>query len=104
MTQLILGGWLPLAGADEDEIARFPKVLRAFVPWAHRERGWGDRYLTEALEVVRAAEAGELPGPSHGGQGGGGQVEILEQAVAAGVDLDDEAALDAFLDDYLGDE
>jgi hypothetical protein len=100
VTQLILGGWLPLSGFDDDVTERFPKVLRAFVPWAHREHGWGDRYLPEALEVVRAAEAGELPGPSQGG----GQVEILEQAVAAGVDLDDEAALDAFLDDYLDDE
>lgn len=99
VTQLILGGWLPLSGYDDDVVERFPKVLRAFVPWAHREHGWGERYLSEALEVVRAAEAGELPGPSQGGQ-----VEILEQAVAAGVDLDDEAALDAFLDDYLDDE
>ena len=100
VTQLILGGWLPLSGFDEDVVVRFPKVLRAFVPWAHREHGWGDRYLEEALNVVRAAEAGELPGPSQQE----GRVEILEQAVAAGVDLDDEAALDAFLDDYLDDE
>lgn len=99
VSQLILGGWLPLSGFDDDVVERFPKVLRAFVPWAHREHGWGDRYLDEALGVVRAAEAGELPGPSQGGQ-----VEILEQAVAAGVDLDDEAALDAFLDDYLDGE
>lgn len=96
VTQLILGGWLPLAELGEEETERFPKLLRAFVPWAHRERGWGDRYLAEPLEVIRAAEAGELPGPSQGGT-----VEILEQAVAAGVDLDDEAALDAFLDQYL---
>lgn len=100
VTQLILGGWLPLSGFDDDVVRRFPKLLRAFVPWAHREHGWGDRYLSEALEVVRAAEAGELPGPSQGS----GEVEILEQAVAAGVDLDDEAALDAFLDEYLDDE
>ncbi|HEU5084317.1 MAG TPA: hypothetical protein VFU14_13320 [Acidimicrobiales bacterium] len=97
VTQLILGAWLPLAELDDDVAQRFPKVLRAFVPWAHREHGWGDRYLAEPLEVIRAAEAGELPGPS----AGGGTVEILEQAVAAGVDLDDEAALDAFLDRYL---
>lgn len=99
VTQLILGGWLPLSGFEDDVVARFPRVLRAFVPWAHREHGWADRYLSEALDVVRAAEAGELPGPSQGGR-----VEILEQAVAAGVDLDDEAALDAFLDEYLEDE
>lgn len=99
VTQLILGGWLPLSGFDEDVVDRFPRVLRAFVPWAHREHGWADRYLEEALGVVRAAEAGELPGPSRGDR-----VEILEQAVAAGVDLDDEAALDAFLDRYLEDD
>jgi hypothetical protein len=97
VTQLVLGGWLPLAGLDDDVVTRFPRLLRAFVPWAHRERGWGDRYLAEPLGVIEAAEAGELPGPA----AGGGTVEILEQAVAAGVDLDDEAALDAFLDRYL---
>jgi len=96
VTQLILGGWLPLSGYDTGVVERFPKVLRAFVPWAHREHGWGDRYLEDPLEVIKAAEAGELPGPSQGGQ-----VEILEQAVAAGVDLDDEDALDAFLEQYL---
>ncbi len=100
VTQLILGAWLPLAGLDEGVTDRFPRLLRAFVPWAHREHGWADRYVAEPLEVIRAAEAGELPGPS----AGGGTVEILEEAVAAGVDLDDEAALDAFLDRYLDDQ
>jgi hypothetical protein len=99
VTQLVLGGWLPLAGLEPEAAERLPRVLRAFVPWAHRERGWGDRYLDEALAVVKAAEAGELPGPTPAGQ-----VEILEQAVAAGVDLDDPAALDAFLDHYLDDD
>jgi len=95
VTQLVLGGWLPVSGHDE-ACDRAPAVLRAFLPWAHRERGWGDRYLAEALDVVRAAESGELGG-------GAGRVEVLEQAIAAGVDLDDEDALDAFLDRYLDD-
>jgi hypothetical protein len=98
VTQLVLGGWLPLAVSDEEVGARLPALLRSFLPWAHDEQGWVDRYLDQALEVVRAAEAGELPGPRTSGQ-----VEILEQAVAAGVDLDDEDALDEFLDRYLDD-
>jgi len=100
VTQLVLGGWLPLAVEDEGAADRFPGVLRSFLPWVHRERGWADRHLEAALDVVRAAEAGELPGAA---PDEGGRVEILEQAVAAGVDLDDEAALDAFLDRYLDD-
>lgn len=98
--EVVLAGWLPLAGFDDDVAERFPRVLRAFVPWAHVEKGWGDRYVEEAKPVIAAVERGELGGPATGG----GQVEILEQAVAAGVDLDDEEALDAFLEEYLGDE
>jgi len=96
VTQLVLGGWLPMSGHDDATAARAPGLVRALLPWAHRQRGWGDRYLPEALEVVRLAVAGELAGPA-----GEGRVEILEQAIAEGVDLDDEAALDAFLDRYL---
>jgi len=92
VTQLVLGGWLPLSGHADP--GRAHALLRALLPWAHRERGWGDRHLADALDVVRAAESGELGGAA-------GRVEVLEQAIAAGVDLDDEAALDAFLDRYL---
>lgn len=97
VTQLVLGGWLPFAVDDAHVAARFAQVLRAFVPWAQRERGWGDRYRDATLEAIDAVEAGD--GPS-----GGGRVEILERALAEGVDLDDEEALDAFLDRYLDDE
>jgi len=96
VTQLVLGGWLPFAVDDPDVAGRFPQVLRAFVPWAQREAGWGDRYLDATLEAIAAAEAGDGPAA-------GGRVEILEQALAEGVDLDDEGALDAFLDRYLDD-
>lgn len=96
VTQLVLGGWLPIAVDDPEVAARFPGVLRAFVPWAQRERGWDDRYLAEALASIDAAESGD-------GLSADGRVEILEQALAEGVDLDDEEALDAFLDRYLDD-
>jgi hypothetical protein len=94
VTQLVLGGWLPFAVEDAEVAGRFGQVLRAFVPWAQRERGWGDRYLAATLEAIDAVEAGGAPET-------GGRVEILEQALAEGVDLDDEEALDAFLDRYL---
>ena len=42
-----------------------------------------------------------LPSLEAAGPSSGGRVEILEQALAEGVDLDDEEALDAFLDRYL---
>lgn len=106
VTQLVLRGWLPLSGFDEAVNERLPDLLRAFVPWAHAEEGWGQRYLDEALSVLEDPDEGDTPddGPA-GAEQGAGRVEILEQAVAAGVDLDDEAALDAFLDEYLeGDE
>lgn len=101
VTQLVVAGWLPLSGLDEDVAARFPHVLRAFVPWAHHQQGWGDRYLADALAALdrgTALGAGDGPGS---GEATTGRVDILEQAVAAGVDLDDEAQLDAFLDRYL---
>lgn len=98
--EIVLAGWLPRAGFDDEVVDRFPALLRAFVPWAHAEKGWGDRYVEEAKAVIAAVESGELAGPSTGG----GQVQILEEAIAAGVDLDDEEALDAFLDEYLGDD
>lgn len=96
VTQLVLGGWLPLAVDDPAVAARFPQVVRAFAPWAQRERGWGDRYLAATLDAIAAT--GSAP-PT-----GGGRVEILERALAEGVDLDDEDALDAFLDRYLDDQ
>ncbi|HEX4902507.1 MAG TPA: hypothetical protein VFV42_06835 [Acidimicrobiales bacterium] len=94
VTQLVLGGWMPFAVEDPDVAGRFGQVLRAFVPWAQREQGWGDRYVAATLEAIDAVEGT--------GTSSGGRVEILEQALAEGVDLDDEEALDAFLDRYLG--
>ncbi len=97
VTQVVVAGWLPLSGFEDDVVERFPALLRAFVPWAHHQKGWVDRYLDEALSALDDAVA-RLPGD---GAPPGGRVEILEQAIAAGVDLDDEEALDAFLDQYL---
>ena len=95
VTHLVVAGWLPLSLHEPAAIATFPDVLRDFVPWAHAEHGWSDRYLADAITVLDAAGADATPDE------GSGRVAILEQAVAAGVDLDDEDALDAFLDDYL---
>lgn len=96
VTQVVLSGWVPLAGFDAGVVARFPDLLRAFVPWAQHEHGWADRYAAETLAIIDAVE-------SDPGDVGTGQVEVLEQAMAAGVDLDDPAALDAFLESYLED-
>ncbi len=95
VTHLVAVGWLPLSLHGPDEIATFPDVLRDFVPWAHAEQGWGDRYVADAVGVLDAATT------DAGAEERGARVAILEEAVAAGIDLDDEAALDAFLDDYL---
>ena len=91
VTQIVLGAWLPLADLGPESAERLPKALRAFIPWAHQQLGWGDRYLDEVLGILDAGATGEFAGG----------VDILEQAMAAGVDLDDPAALDAFLDAYL---
>ncbi len=108
VTQLVARGWLPLSGQEPEVEERFVDVLRAFVPWAHRRRGWGDRYLAEVRAVLDPepdagagdpALAGGSPTPVRAPG-----VEVLERAVAEGVDLDDEAALDAFLDRYLDED
>lgn len=97
VTNIVAQAWLPLSGHPSEAQADLLAALRGFVPWAHHEQGWGDRYLAEVTEVLDAAastEPGDAPLAAPG-------VEILEQAMAEGVDLDDEAALDAFLDRYL---
>ncbi|MDE0802538.1 MAG: hypothetical protein OSA99_04360 [Acidimicrobiales bacterium] len=97
VTHLVMAGWLPRAELEEPSLVRFGDLLRDFVPWVHRLRGWDDRYVADTLAIIDAVE-GEVDEAQSGGR-----VEILEQAVVAGVDLDDEAALDAFLDEYLED-
>ena len=94
VTHLTVAGWLPLSTHGEARRPDFVSLLEAFLPWAHREHGWGDRYVADALSVLGAGE-GATPGADVG------RVEVLERAVEAGIDLDDEAALDAFLDEYL---
>ena len=96
VTHLLAVGWLPSSRHAAEWAQRFPALLRDFVPWAHAEQGWGERYLADTLAVLDAAAEGEATPDA-----GSGRVEVLEAAVAAGVDLDDEAALDAFLDEYL---
>lgn len=95
VAHLVMAGWLPRADLDVGALTRFGGVLRDFVPWVHARRGWADRYVADTVAIIDAVEAEVDDAQS------GGRVEILEQAVAAGVDLDDEEALDAFLDSYL---
>ncbi len=106
VVHLVAAGWLPLSSHGPDALDGFAEVVRDFVPWAHAEQGWGDRYVADALAVLDAVVDSARSGPMGavggvGSAGGVGRVEVLEQAVAAGIDLDDEAALDAFLDEYL---
>lgn len=94
VTHLVVVGWLPLSTHGSDAGERFRALLRDFLPWAHAEHGWGDRYLSDTLAVLDAVADGDE-------DVAGGRIEVLEAAVAAGIDLDDETALDSFLDDYL---
>ena len=95
VTHLTSVGWYPLSTHGPSGAGRFVALLRDFIPWAHAERGWGDRYLLDTLAVLD-------PGGTAATESDVGRVEVLERAVEAGIDLDDEAALDAFLDEYLG--
>lgn len=95
VVHLVAVGWLPLSLHGAEASSRFTEVLRAFIPWAHAAKGWGTRYVDDALSVL------DLGSGSTDDGGGVGRVAVLEEAVAAGIDLDDEAALDAFLDEYL---
>jgi hypothetical protein len=96
VTHLTSVGWYPLSTHGPSGTERFVALLQAFIPWAHAERGWGDRYLPDTLAVLDA-------GGTTTSATDVGRVEVLERAVEAGIDLDDEAALDAFLDEYLED-
>lgn len=98
VTHLVTVGWLPLSLHGPEVADRFRDALRDLIPWAHAEQSWEDRYLPDTLAVLDAAASDD---PLADEEQGSGRVEILEAAVAAGVDLDDEAALDAFLDEYL---
>ena len=97
VTHLVSVGWLPMSGHGGAGGDAFLDTLRDFVPWAHAEHGWGDRYVADTLEVLDAAAA---PAPAAGGLDVS-RVDVLQRALEAGVDLDDEDALDAFLDAYL---
>ncbi len=98
VVHLVLAGWLPRSDLDDAALERFGDLLRAFVPWVHVERGWADRYVADTIAIIDTVEHEVDDAQSSG------RVEILDRAVAAGVDLDDEAALDAFLDEYLDDQ
>ena len=99
VTHLVVVGWFPLSQHGTGAPGPFRAALRDFIPWAHHEQGWGDRYLSDSLGVLDAASEDR----GRADPGAVGRVEVLERAVAEGIDLDDEEALDAFLDDYLGD-
>jgi len=37
---------------DDERVALFPVLLRAFVPYAHEQNGWGDRFLADTLGAI----------------------------------------------------
>lgn len=98
VTHLVSVGWYPLSSHGPSGGEQFAGLLRDFIPWAHAERGWADRYLDDTLAVL------DPEGGTDESAAGGlavGRVEVLQRAVEAGIDLDDGAALDRFLDEYL---
>ncbi|MEO8695535.1 MAG: hypothetical protein ABI658_18580 [Acidimicrobiales bacterium] len=54
---------MALRGSDLDDrqLAQLPAVLRAFVPYAHEENEWGDRFLAETMAAI---DADQLEGRS----------------------------------------
>ena len=46
---------MALQGSDieNDRVATSPAVLRAYVPYAHEQNGWGDRFLADTLLPIR---------------------------------------------------
>ena len=52
VTHLVVVGWLPLSLHGLGARDGFVSCLRAFVPWAHAEHGWGARYVDDALGVL----------------------------------------------------
>ena len=45
---------MALEGSDleEQQVALLPTVLRAFVPYAHEQKGWADRFLADTLSAI----------------------------------------------------
>jgi hypothetical protein len=92
--------WVPRkVAAPRDRLDQVPMFLRAFVPFAHREKGWGDRYLTDTLGAIddvadeyRAALREEHDwGPGN---------QLIMAAVIAGVDPTDGESLTRFIEQH----
>lgn len=95
--ELLLADWLPRkAILDQAEVEALPEVLRRFVRHAGRHKGLVDDLVAETLEAVDRFAPDFAAGMADEEAAGPAKQLCLEMR-AAGVDLTDEAAVDAFI-------
>jgi Plasmid pRiA4b ORF-3-like protein/Domain of unknown function (DUF6398) len=83
---------------DPRELREIPEMLRIFVPWAHTEVGWGDRYIDEALDAIERAMP--LYEDAITGSGPGSPVRDVLRDALADIDLTDPDAVEAAIEAY----
>jgi hypothetical protein len=92
--------WVPRkVAAPPKRLDPVPMFLRAFVPFAHREQGWGDRYLTDTLGAIDdvADEYRATLGEEH--DWGPGK-QLIMAALIAGVDPTNSESLGRFIEQH----
>jgi hypothetical protein len=96
--EILLADWLPRkAILEPDEVDVLPEVLRRFVRHAARRKGIADDVFAETLETVDRFAPDFAAGMADDDRAGPAN-ELGLALRAAGVDLADEAAIQAFID------
>ena len=92
--------WLPAHTIlDDADLAAVPAALGAWVCYAGRRRGLPEAAVTATLAAV-TEDGALLPDAYHDEDAGGPAKLILDQLLADGVDITDQAALDTWIAAY----
>jgi len=92
--------WVPRkVAAPPDRLDQVPTFLRAFVPFAHRDKGWGDRYLTDTLVAIDDFADAYRATLGDERDWGAGQ-QLIMAALIAGVDPTDTESLGRFIEHH----
>jgi hypothetical protein len=98
--ELLLTDWLPRKAVMEPaEVEWLPEVLRRFVRHAGHQKGLPDDLVAETLEAVDRFAPDFAAGMADEEAAGPAKQLVLEMR-RAGVDVTDEAAVGAFIDDW----
>ncbi len=96
--EILMADWLPRkAILEPDEVAALPDALRAFVRFSARRKGLAEDVFAETLAAVDMF-APEFANGMKDERRAGPAKEIAMGLKAAGIDLSDEAAIQAWID------